>query len=168
MEMDRCRDVQPFLPACAAGFAEPGEEMRVETHLAMGCAACAAELEQLYEAFHALPLAFAAPSLSEAAAERLAQSVGGREQETHEVPILFPETRERRLLWTLLACFVLALLAAAFWGRDMQRRLERAEREAMSAQQQTRSVVADYRKLDEKCRALIKAMDEPEGHGEGD
>ena len=57
------------------------------------------------------PLLDGAPAL-------LARNVGSRPQEMVEVPIVYPETNERRLLVTLVILFGVALFAAALWGRS--------------------------------------------------
>lgn len=117
MEIDRCRDLREHLVPFVMGATERSVELRLELHLAQGCAACATEIQALQEAWYYLPLGLPPQPLLEGSAQLLSRNIGARPQEFVEVPIVYPDTDERRLLVTLLVLFGVALFAAALWAR---------------------------------------------------
>ncbi len=118
MELDRCRDLREHFVPFVVGNAPRSVELRLELHLAQGCAACASDIDDLQTAWYAIPLSMPPQPLLDGAPALLARNVGSRPQEMVEVPIVYPETNERRLLVTLVILFGVALFAAALWGRS--------------------------------------------------
>lgn len=160
MELDRCGDIKHHLPAFVTGDLDPGTSLRVQRHLGDVCAACAVEIEVLNAAFQRIPLAQAAVPLPEGALDVLAQKIGSEPQREREVPIVFRDTNEGKLAWTLVLLAMAALIAVGFWGRTVDRELTAAQAATRAAEVQTRRVVDDYRSLDQRARSI---HDELEG-----
>jgi len=126
MEADRCRDLQPSFAAYAAGLTEELLNERIRLHLGEGCPGCASEIEELMEAFHAVPLGLAVQEFDPEHAADLVVRARSNRQEEAETPILFPETDRLRLWKVLTALSAAAVIASALWGmehRDEARRL---------------------------------------------
>jgi hypothetical protein len=116
MEIDRCRDLQTELGRYATGLADERLSMRVQLHLAEGCAPCAGRLEELTVRFHLAALRGGPAAPPAELEESLLVAASGCEQEAIEPLVLYPETSERALLWTLVALSLLMVAAVAFWG----------------------------------------------------
>ena len=165
MELDRCRDLKDFLPTFVTSDLDPNKTLRVQKHLGDACGPCAHEIEALHAAFQRLPLAQAPCLLPEGSLEALVEKIAAEPQEEREQPIVFRETNEGKLAWTLVLLAMAALIAVGFWGWTMERTsagdLGAAEAATRAAERQTRSVVNDYRSLDAKARSLeaeLKAL----------
>jgi hypothetical protein len=154
MELDRCGDIKHHLPAFVTGDLDPNTTLRVQRHLGDVCAACAVEIETLNAAFQRIPLAQAEIPLPEGAVDVLVRKIGGEPQQEREVPIVFRETNEGKLAWTLVLLAMAALIAVGFWARTVDRELKAAESATRAAEVQTRRVVDDYRSLDQKARSI--------------
>ena len=164
METDRCRDLREHLVAWMTGTASKQVELRVKLHLGEGCAACARELEALYEAFHAVPLGHPPQPLPEGSVPGLAGKIGACPQEVREVPIVYPETDGGRLAWVLVFLFGVALVAAALWGRHQVRELDQATSRVAFEEARTRQVSGDFHDLRERAgrvEAHLEALTDP-------
>jgi hypothetical protein len=165
MEMDRCRDLREHLVAWMAGTASKEVELRVRLHLSDGCAGCARELEALYEAFHAVPLASPPQPLPEGSVPLLVKKIAAQPQEVREVPIVYPETDGRRLAWVLVFLFGVALVAAAVWGRHQVRELDEAAGRVAFEEAQTRRVSGEFHDLRSRAgriEAHLLALTDPQ------
>jgi len=154
MEIDRCSDLKEHLPAFVTGDLDSNTTLRVQKHLGDVCAACTVEIETLHAAFQRLPLAQAPCPLPGDSFELLVENIAAQSQEEREVPIVFRETNEGKLAWTLVLLAMAALIAVGFWGRNTERDLRAAETAKQTSEIQTRSVVSDYRLLDDKARSI--------------
>jgi len=144
MEMDRCRDLRDLYPAYSADATSKADAMRIQLHLGDGCAACAVEIEQLMEAFHAVPLGTRPVETSAQSREALMGEIGRTAQEAHDVPVLFPETDRNRLWKVLTVCAAISLACTAWWGNQQLQRIEQLKgevgRAGMSQSVDTRSL----------------------------
>jgi len=164
MDVDRCRDIRPHFVAVALGTVEAGPANRVRLHLSEGCPACAAELETVLEAYYGLPLAFPPVPVPEGAAEALRAAAEETAQLEAEPAIVYAETNERRLLWTLLFLMIGAVVAAAWWGQRQVEDAEWAAQGRRAAEAQARSMAADYRMVRERlvpAEALASLVADP-------
>ncbi len=131
--MDRCRDLRPLYAAYAAEATSREDAMRIQLHLSDGCAACAVEIEQLMEAFHAVPLGFTPVEAPAGSRQRLLDEIARTPQEPRDVPVLFPEADRNRLWKVLAALSALAVAAMAWWGATTNKRVARLEDELSRA-----------------------------------
>ena len=154
MEHDRCVDLREHYPAFVTGDLSPNLTLRVQQHLSEVCGSCSTEIEALHDAFQRLPLAKASCALPEGSVEALTQKIGAQSQEVREVPIVFRETNERKLAWTLVLFATLALIAVGFWARRIDRRLVGTEDARQAAEAQTRVVSNQYRDLENRALGL--------------
>jgi hypothetical protein len=158
MELDRCRDLRDCLPTFVTSDLDANRTLRVQKHLGDTCGPCATEIEALHAAFQRIPLALAPCPLPEGSLGALVDKIASQPQEEREQPIVFRDTNEGKLAWTLVLLAMAALIAVGFWGWTMERTsardLSAAEAATRSAQRQTRSVVGDYRSLEGKARTL--------------
>jgi hypothetical protein len=159
MELDRCVDLKEHLPAFVTGDLDPNMSLRVQRHLGDACAACAVKIEELHAAFQRIPLAHVPVSLPEGSVDALVERIGSQPQQERDVPIVFRETNEGKLAWTLVLLAMAALIAVGFWGRSADRDLQAAEAATHAAQVQTRRVVDRYRSLDEKLVRIAGELD---------
>ena len=159
MELDRCVDIKDDLPAFVTGDLDSNTTLRVQRHLGDACAACAVKIEELHAAFQRIPLAQVPVSLPEGSVDALVERIGNQPQQERDVPIVFRETNEGKLAWTLVLLAMAALIAVGFWGRSADRDLQAAEAATRAAQVQTRRVVDDYRNLDEKLVRIAAELD---------
>ena len=163
MEGDRCRDLQPSFPAYAAGLTDGLLNERIHLHLGDGCPACAIEIEELMEAFHAVPLGLAVEPFPAERAEALVALARTQGQEDVETPILFPETNQLRLWIVLTVLAGAAVVAAAIWGRAQGLEVEGLTREATYAEHKTKTAVEHAelmsRQLDSIAGSLESAAD---------
>jgi len=159
MELDRCVDIKDHLPAFVTGDLDPNTTLRVQRHLGDACGACAVKIEKLHAAFQRIPLAHPPVALPEGSVDALVERIGGQPQQTREVPIVFRETNEGKLAWSLVLFAMVALIAVGFWGRSVARDIQSARDATHAAQVQTRRVVEDYRKLDEKLVRIAGELD---------
>ncbi len=159
MEADRCRDLRPHFPAYALGLGETRDALRVQLHLGEGCAGCAAEVDRLMTAWFGLPLARPVAALAPADIEALAEAAMAAPQEASDGVIVFPETNERRLLWALVICSFLMVAAVALWGQRKEQELEVLRADAQAAEDQTRSVVEEFRREEERSKSLRGLLD---------
>lgn len=159
MELDRCVDIKEHLPAFVTGDLDPNTTLRVQRHLGDACAPCAVQIEELHAAFQRVPLVHAPVSLPEGSVDALVERIGNQPQQEREVPIVFRETNEGKLAWTLVLLAMAALIAVGFWGRSADSELRTAQSAARAAQVQTRRVVDDYRNLDEKLVRIATELD---------
>lgn len=123
MEVDRCRDLEASLGSYALGQADERLSMRVQLHLAEGCVGCATRLEGLVVRFHLAGLPDQPGVLPDSFAERVAEATAGVAQDRPEPVVVYPETPERALLWTLVALSFVMVAAVAFWGERQERDL---------------------------------------------
>jgi len=131
--MDRCRDLRPLYGAYAAEATSREDAMRIQLHLSDGCAACAVEIEQLMEAFHAIPLGFAPVEAPAGSRQRLLDEIARTPQEPRDVPVLFPEADRNRLWKVLAALSAVAVAAMAWWGASVNKQVARLEGELSRA-----------------------------------
>jgi|GEM_PF-2780605 len=154
MEVDRCEDLRPHFPRFVVGLAEAHIMRRIELHRGEGCSRCAAAIDRLEHAFHAVPLALPVEPLPEGSIDFIVGSVGRTPQEHVEVPILFPDPDPVRL-WRLLCLLsAVALFCAALWGRGVQSDVADVERAAAADRAQIRRVLDDYRAQRGELEAL--------------
>ena len=142
------------------GELEPSKTLRIQKHLGDVCASCAAEIEELHSAFQAIPLADGPLPLPEGSAEALVARLSKQPQEEAETPIVFRESNEGRLAWTLVLSAMAALIAVGFWGRSVDRQLQQANDAQRAAEVQTRRVVDDYRVLQQRAQAVAQELDQ--------
>jgi len=116
MEIDRCRDLQADLSRYATGLGDERLSMRVQLHLAEGCAPCAVHLEELTVRFHLAALSGGPAAPPAELEEPLVAAASACEQERVEPLVLYPETSERALLWTLVGLSLVMVAAVAWWG----------------------------------------------------
>lgn len=159
MEQDRCRDLSDHLPAFVTGDLPPDLTLRIQKHLGDVCASCSSRIERLHDAFQRIPLASAPCPLPEGSIDALLKKIGAEPQEEREVPIVFRETNEGKLAWSLVLFATAALIAVGFWARSMDQRLGEAESLRQASDLQTRRVVNDYRDLEAKARSLESHLD---------
>jgi hypothetical protein len=159
MELDRCRDIEGYLPAFVTGDLSPSLTLRVQKHLGDTCASCAGRIERLNDAFQRLPLTVQPCPLPEGSLDLLVEKIGDQPQEQREEPIVFRETNEGRLAWTLVFLAMAALIAVGFWGRWTESEIESAHRAKEAADRQTRQVVENYRSLELRARALAAELE---------
>jgi hypothetical protein len=159
--MDRCRDLRALFPAYAADRTSRGDAMRVQLHLGDGCAACAVELEQLMEAFHAVPLGLTPAAPGPGTRQSLLDEVGATPQEAVQVPDLYPDNDPNRLWKVLVGLAALALFAAAWWGQgqldEVARLRGEVTRAAMTSGVDTRSLERQVSEL----KATLQAATSP-------
>lgn len=176
MEIDRCEDLRAYFVAWLTGQASKEVELRIRLHLAEGCGACSGELQALYEAFHAVPLAYPPQPLLEGSVPLLTRKIAAMPQESREVPIVYPESPGQRLAWVLVALFAVALAVAGFWGRGHVARLEQARERLAFQESQARRSAGQYHDLRERAgriEARVAMLSDPRitGHdlpsGEG-
>ncbi|MEE2830640.1 MAG: hypothetical protein VX498_15740 [Myxococcota bacterium] len=160
MELDRCEDLRSFYPAFVRGELDPSTTLRIQKHLGDVCASCAAEIEELHSAFQAIPLADGPVPLPEGSADALVARLSKQAQEEAETPIVFRESNEGRLAWTLVLLAMAALIAVGFWGRNMDRQLQQADDVRRASEVQTRKVVDDYRVLQQRARAVVQELEQ--------
>jgi hypothetical protein len=164
MEVDRCRDIRPHFVEVALGSVDSSAANRIRLHLSEGCPACASELERVLEAYFGIPLAFEPVLLPESAEADLRAAVAKVTQLTDDAAIVYSETNERRLLWTLVALCILSVVAAAWWGNKQVNAVAWAETAQRSAEQQARAMAADYRLVRERlvpAEALATLVADP-------
>jgi len=159
MELDRCRDIEGYLPAFVTGDLSPSLTLRVQKHLGDTCASCAGRIESLNEAFQRLPLTVQSCPLPEGSLDLLVEKISEQPQEQREEPIVFRDTNEGRLAWTLVLLAVAALIAVGFWGRWAESEMEDARRAKDAADRQTRQVIENYRSLELRARALAAEVE---------
>ena len=141
MELERCRDIAPHLRAYALGQVDEAQSMRVQLHLAEGCVACATSLEEMTVRFHMAALPEEPVDLAEDFSARVVAAASRVEQESPEPVVVYPQTPERALLWTLLALSFLMVSVVAFWGhRQGQALVSSQARADFMEQAATRSV----------------------------
>ena len=159
MEGDRCRDLQPFFPAYAADRTEEVVNGRIRLHLGEGCPGCAAEIEALMEAFHAVPLALAVqPFDSDRAADLVAQAKALKQEEV-EVPILFPEANQVRLWRVLTALSAAAVIATVIWAQSTKDASSEMLAATQVASQQLRQLQQTTQQRDILAASLESAAD---------
>ncbi len=171
LESDRCRDLREHLVPWITGTASKPAELRVRLHLSEGCAACSAELEALYEAWHAVPLAHPPQPLGEDGVALLARKIAAEPQELRQEPIVYPETNAPRLAWTLVILFGAALFVAGLWGRHQVELVDQAtsraaSKEALADSQRARvrEVSGQYHDLRERAERremFLEALTDP-------
>jgi hypothetical protein len=154
MEMDRCTDLREHFVGYVTGVTERVTDLRIQLHLSEGCATCAGELEALQAAFQRVPLGFPPQPLVPGGGEAVAKKIASSSQELREVPIVYPETNERKLAWTLVILFGVALAAAAFWGRYQVVELDQARGKAAFEAAQTRRVAGDHAELRDRANRI--------------
>ncbi len=159
MEGDRCRDLQSSYPAYAAGLTDGLLNERIHLHLGDGCPACAFEIEELMEAFHAVPLGLAVEPFPAERAEAMVALAKSQGQEQVETPILFPQTNQLRLWIVLTALAAVAVVAAAIWGRGQAKDAERLRIEAGRAQQRSGMAVDDSARMRAQLDSLARTLD---------
>jgi hypothetical protein len=159
MELDRCVDIKEHLPAFVTGDLDPNTTLRIQRHLGDACAPCAVKIEGLHAAFQRIPLAHVPVSLPEGSIDALVDRIGKQPQQERDVPIVFRDTNEGKLAWTLVLLAMAALISVGFWGRSTDRELRSAQSAARAAQVQTRRVVDEYRNLDEKLVQIAGELD---------
>ena len=159
MELDRCRDLRPSFVAYVVKTADRAMELRIETHLSHGCASCAGKLEELQEAFQTVPLAAGPQPLLDGAADLMAKNVGATPQIEQIIPIVYPDTNERRLLLTLVILFGVALAAGAFWGRTQLETVHDAKVLLQTERARTRQAVGQYRDLQARAQRVDAHLD---------
>jgi hypothetical protein len=159
MEGDRCRDLQPSFPAYAAGLTDGLLNERIHLHLGDGCPACAIEIEELMEAFHAVPLGLAVEPFAAERAEALVALAKTQRQEEVETPILFPETNQLRLWMVLTALAAVAVVAAAIWGGAQAKEAERLRIEAARAAQQSGVAVDSSAELRAQLQGIARTLE---------
>ncbi|HCP48480.1 MAG TPA: hypothetical protein DIU15_20755, partial [Deltaproteobacteria bacterium] len=79
--------------------------------------------------------------------EGMVAEITALEQEHPEPVIVYPATRERPLLWTLVVLCLLMVVAVAFWGRERMHAQRLVEADRDMANMQTDRVLEDYRRL---------------------
>lgn len=164
LEADRCEDLRPHLVSWMAGTADKQVELRIRLHLSEGCAGCATELDALYRAFHAVPLASPPQDLGEQGAELLARKIAALPQNERQEPVVYPETDGRKLGTVLLVLFAIALVVAALWGRQQGRDLDQALSRVAFEESRTRQVSGDYQDLRQRAgrvEAHLDALTDP-------
>ena len=100
--------------------------------------------------------------LPEGSADALVARLSKQPQEEAETPIVFRESNEGRLAWTLVLLAMAALIAVGFWARNMDRQVQQANHAQRAAEVQTRRVVDDYRVLQQRARALVQELESAE------
>lgn len=161
MELDRCRDLRDHYADYAAGTLDHPEELRVRLHLGEGCAACAVEIEQLMEAFHAVPLGGTPAALPPGSRERLLEEVQRSEQEQHEVPITYPETDPARLWKVLAGLAAVAVVAVAFWGSGKVETAGALQSDVDAARRANAVEVRSLERQLEQARTTLRGMGAP-------
>jgi hypothetical protein len=154
MELDRCSDITAYLNAYALGQVDETQSMRVQLHLAEGCVGCATRLEEMTVRFHLAALPEQPIDLPEAFSERVLAAASRVEQERPEPVIVYPQTPERALLWTLLALSLLMVSAVAFWGHRQEQALSSALARADFMEQATTRTVNELRSVHSIVRRL--------------
>jgi len=164
MDVDRCRDIRPHFVDVALGTVGAGPANRVRLHLSEGCPACAAELEGVLEAYYGIPAAFGPVALPEGSAEALRAVAEKTPQLDPDPAIVYAETNERRLLWTLVFLMIAAVVAAAWWGQRKAEETAWAVDARRAAEAQSRTMAADYRAVRERlvpAEALASLVADP-------
>lgn len=159
MEGDRCRDLQPHYPAYATGLTDGLLNERIHLHLGDGCPGCAIEIEELMEAFHAVPLGLTVePMPPERIAAVVALAKTTRQEEV-ETPILFPETNQLRLWYVLTALAAVAVVAAALWGRAQSADADRLQFDAQMAEARGAEAVKIADLMEGKLEGLAATLE---------
>ena len=97
--------------------------------------------------------------MPEGSISALVETIGAQAQDQREQPIVFRETNEGKLAWTLVVLAMAALIAVGFWGRSMESKLSGARASKQAAERQTRQVVENYRSLDTRARAIAAELE---------
>ena len=157
MELDRCRDLEASLGPYALGQVDERLSMRVQLHLAEGCVACATRLEELVVRFHLSALPEQAGSLPDAFSERVLEAAAGVEQDRPEPVVVYPQTPERALLWTLVALSFVMVAVVAFWGQRQERELRSIQVRSEFMEQAAQRTVDEVGAL----RSVVRRLTDP-------
>jgi hypothetical protein len=131
--------------------------MRVQLHLAEGCVGCATRLEELVVRFHLAALPEQAGSLPDAFSERVLEAAGSVEQDRPEPVIVYPQTSERALLWTLVALSFVMVAAVTFWGQRQERDLRSVQARSEFMEQAAQRTVDELGAL----RSVVRRLTDP-------
>ncbi len=157
MELDRCSDLEASLGAYALGQVDERLSMRVQLHLAEGCVGCATRLEELVVRFHLAALPEQAGLLPDAFSERVLRAAVSVEQDRPEPVIVYPQTPERPLLWTLVALSFVMVAAVAFWGQRQERDLRSVQARSEFMEQAAQRTVDELGAL----QSVVRRMTDP-------
>ncbi len=159
MEGDRCRDLRSNYAAYAAGLTDGLINERIQLHLGDGCPGCAFEIEELMEAFHAVPLGLAVQPFSTERAAALVETAKTTRQEEVETPILFPESNQLRLWQVLTTLAAVAVVAAAIWGRTQALDAQHLRSDAARAGQRSGLATDEASELRDQVSTLSTTLE---------
>jgi anti-sigma-K factor RskA len=166
MNLDDCRQLSEFYEAYALGVLEGAEREEIERHLARGCAACAAGVEQAR--WLVAQLAYLAPEAEPPAALRgriiAAATAPAAAREVGVTPIAARPRRERERsaipgwAWAIAAALLLATVYSVRQTRQMDRELVSEQRDLREGQAQ-RAAIESEREHYQMAMDILSAQD---------